>query len=334
MILAGDIGGTSTRLGLFEVQKEKPRAVVIEKYSSRQHASLEEIVRIFTRKHGSQTEQACFGIAGPVLAGRATPPNLQWSVEAAGLERELNVSKVWLINDLEANAYGFAALEPEDFYFLNQGIRHQEGNAGIISAGTGLGEAGYYFDGKRYRPFASEGGHADFAPRNTLEVELFLYLNERFGRVSFERVLSGSGLLRIYQFLGHTGRGEEPAWLAEEMRHKDPSAVLSEHALDGRSELCAKALDMFVSIYGAEAGNVALKFKATRAMFVGGGIAPKIIEKLKEPGFMKAFVDKDPMRSMLESIPVAVILNDQAALLGAAMYAALEAGLFQHPLIA
>lgn len=333
MILSGDIGGTSARLGLFEVQENKLRPVVMEKYPSKQHGSLQEIVRIFMARHGGQVQQACFGIAGPVRGGHATPPNLPWSVDAASLEQELGVSKVCLINDLEANAYGFAALEPADFYQLNEGTPDPEGNAGIISAGTGLGEAGCHFDGRCHRPFASEGGHADFAPRTDLEVELFLHLRRQFGRVSSERVISGPGLLRIYQFLHHAGHGEEPAWLAEEMLNGDPGAVITTHALDGRSELCAMALDLFVSAYGAEAGNVALKFKATRGMFVGGGIAPKIIQKLKEPGFMQAFADKDPMRSMLEAIPVRVILNDQAALLGAAMFAALKAGSIEHPLI-
>ena len=252
---------------------------------------------------------------------------------AASLERELGVAKVWLLNDLEANAYGVAALEPADFCWLNQGTPEPEGNAAIISVGTGLGEAGYYFDGRRYRPFASEGGHADFAPRTDLEVELFLYLRKQCGRVSSEHVLSGPGLLRIYQFLRDAAYGAEPAWLAEELRHGDPGATIAAHALDGRAELCTKALDLFVSIYGAEAGNVALKFKATRAVFVGGGIAPKIIQKLKEPGFMQAFLHKEPMRHMLEAVPVGVILNDQTALFGAAMFAALAAGLVEHPLI-
>jgi glucokinase len=333
MILAGDIGGTSSRLGSFEVRKGKPRLVELRRYSSQQYRSLEEIVRAFVVDQKVKVQHACFGVAGPVRGGHTTPPNLPWSIEVTSLERELGLSKVWLINDLEANAYGIAALEPADLFPLNQGTPDPDGNAGIISAGTGLGEAGYYFDGKRYRPFATEGGHADFAPRNELEVELFLYLLKQFKRVSCERVLSGPGLTQIYRFLSFTGRGQEPAWLAEEMRQGDPSAVVAERALDGRSELCGKALDMFVSIYGAEAGNLALKFKATRAVFVGGGIAPKIIQKLAEPGFIQAFVDKDPMRPLLEAIPVTVILNDRAALLGAATFAALEAGLMEHPLI-
>ena len=208
--------------------------------------------------------------------------------------------------------------KPKDFVTLNAGVADAEGNQAVISSGTGLGEAGLYWDGKKHRPFACEGGHSDFAPRNELEAELFRHLREKFGRVSYERVLSGPGLLNIYEFLRDTRRGEETAALAEEMRRADPAAVISRAALAGKYELCVKALDLFVSVYGAEAGNLALKMMATGGVFVGGGIAPKIIEKLKGPAFMEAFTAKGRMQPLLETMPVRVIMNEMTPLLGAA----------------
>jgi glucokinase len=245
-------------------------------------------------------------------------------VDAGHLAHELGVKTVDLLNDLEANAYGIAALEANDFVVLNHGAPNASGNAAVIAAGTGLGEAGLYWDGTQHHPFACEGGHADFAPQNELQVELLLYLRKKFGHVSWERVVSGPGLHNIYGFLRDTGRGEEPAWLVEAMRQKDPSAVISQAGLEGRSALCAQALDLFVLLYGAEAGNLALKIMATTGVFVGGGIAPKIIRKLQGPAFMEAFAAKGRFKWLLETIPVRVILNDKTALLGAARYAALQ----------
>ncbi|HEX7124294.1 MAG TPA: glucokinase, partial [Thermodesulfobacteriota bacterium] len=201
------------------------------------------------------------------------------------------------------------------------GVRGAGGNQAIIAAGTGLGETGLYWDGSKHHPFATEGGHADFAPRDELEIELLRYLLRELDRVSVERVVSGPGLYRIYRFLRDTGRGEEPVWLAEALRRGDPPRVVSEAALAGRSGLCAQALDLFVSLYGAEAGNLALKTMATGGVFVAGGIAPRIVEKLKDGRFMEAFVAKGRLESILAAIPVRVILNDTAALLGAARYA-------------
>lgn len=228
---------------------------------------------------------------------------------------------VALVNDFEANAFGLGALEAKDFIALNEGMPDSEGNTAIISAGTGLGEAGLHFEGQTRRPFASEGGHSDFAPRNELEIELLRYLLPQFHHVSYERVLSGPGLLNIYKFLRDTRRGEEPAWLAEDMQEADPSAVITQAALAGKSEICMRALDLFVSIFGAEAGNLALKLRATGGIFLGSGIAPRIIEKLKSPAFMEAFTAKGRMRALLEAVPVRVILNDMTALLGAAICA-------------
>ncbi len=327
MILAGDIGGTNTRLGFFKIDRKRLTAVIEGVFASREHTSLEEIVAAFVSEHDLAVEHACFGVAGPVRNGRCEGVNLPWVVDGRQLAALLGVPAVRLINDLQANGYGIRALEASDFLVLNQGAPGASGNAAIIAAGTGLGEAGLYWDGADYRPIASEGGHADFAPRNELEIELLRHLQARFAHVSWERVLSGPGLFNIYKFLRDTGRGKEPDWLADAIRDRDAAAVISGAALEGRSPLCAQALDLFVSFYGAEAGNLALKFLAAGGIFVGGGIAPKIIGKLRDSTFMSAFVSKGRLNSLLEAIPVRVILNDRAALRGVARCAALEARL-------
>jgi len=327
MILAGDIGGTHARLALFESEGGKLKETVGETFPSRDYKTLEEIVAKFTAAHPLKVEVACFGIAGPVRNGRSETPNLAWVVDAKLLAKAAGIASLHLINDLEANAFGIATLSEKDFTVLNPGTPDAAANQAVISAGTGLGEAGLYWDGKYHRAFASEGGHCDFAPRDELESELLFWLRKQFGHASWERVLSGPGLYNIYKFLCDTGRGEEPKWFAEETAHTDASAVISRAALENRCELCVKALDMFVSFYAAEAGNLALKIMALGGVFLGGGIAPKIAGKLKQPMFMKSFANKGRMSALLESIPVSIILNDLTALMGAARCAALDVGL-------
>jgi glucokinase len=325
VILAGDIGGTNTRLAFVEDRDGRPVPVAEATFASREHASLETVLRQFVAARRLPVTRAAFGIAGPVKQGRCDATNLPWLVDARVVAQAIGLQRVGLINDLEANAWGIPALQPEDFAVLNQGEADAEGNAAIISAGTGLGEAGIYWDGRRHRPFATEGGHTDFAPRNHQEMELLEYLLRQFPRVSYERVVSGPGLVNIYRFLRDTGRGEEPSWLAETMGRQDPGAVISEAALSGKSELCIQALDLFVSLYGAEAGNLALKLLATAGVYLGGGIAPKIIDKLRDPVFLNAFTAKGRLRPLLQAMPVRVILNPKTALLGAARFAALSA---------
>jgi glucokinase len=319
MILAGDIGGTNTRLALFEGTAAAP--VVIEVFPSRSFSGPEEAVEQFRAKHGSSIDAATFGIAGPVLQGRCQAPNLPWIFDSASVAQALGLASVGLVNDLEANAHGIGVLGPEDFFVLQTGSDQASGNRALISAGTGLGEAGLLAVGKDHRPYACEGGHCDFAPRNEIEIELLRYLLQRFDRVSYERVLSGPGLYNIYQFLRETGRGEEPAWLGDAIREGNPPAVISKQALAENSDLCVEALNLFVSLYGAAAGNLALKTMATGGVFIGGGIAPKILTKLKEPEFVKAFVAKGRISSLLEEIPIRVILNDKTALLGVGLLA-------------
>lgn len=325
MILAGDIGGTNTRLAFFEEAGEELKIVEEKIYPSGQYASLQEILGKCLAEYNPEISRACFGIAGPVKDGRCEATNLPWIVDSSVLAKTLRLSSIDLLNDLEANAYGIATLGDEDFAILNTGDINSKGNAAIIAAGTGLGEAGLYSDGRQFYPFACEGGHGDFAPRNDLEIELVRYLLERFDHVSSERVLSGPGLFNIYKFLRDTGHGDEPSWLAEEIQTKDPAAVISQAALNNKSELCILALDLFVALYGAEAGNLALKIMATGGMFIGGGIAPKIVKKLSDGSFLKAFIAKGRLKSLMEAIPVRVILNDKTALRGAAHYARLRA---------
>lgn len=318
LVLAGDIGGTSARLAYFEQRDGRLAAVAEEIKHSRDYPSLDAAVLEFKRKYNYSVSSACFGVAGPVNHGRVEAPNLPWIIESAVLERELGIAKVYLINDLEANAHGLSELMERDFAVLAPGIPGAIGNAAVISAGTGLGEAGLYWDGEMHHPFAAEGGHTDFAPANELQVELWLYLRKKFsGHVSWERVLSGPGQYNIYEFLRETGKGKEEPWLAEEMKAGDPSAVISHRGLDGSSPLCKQAIEVFAEIYGAAAGNLALKFLATGGVFIGGGIAPKILPELQDPRFMKAFCDKGRLRVLLEQIPVRVVLNDKTALLGA-----------------
>jgi glucokinase len=333
MILAGDIGGTNTRLGFYDIKGKRPNLLAQETFPSNTPGGLHAIIQRFKEANKLLVEFACFGIAGPVKNDRVEASNLPWVIDARELSEALSLPVVWLINDLEANAYGAAALRKKDFEVLNAGVADEEGNAAIISAGTGLGEAGFYFDGKRYRPFASEGGHVDFAPRSELQIELLRHLTKKFGRVSYERVLSGPGLRNIYEFLRDTGKGTEPAALTAEFQTKDASSVIGTHGVAGSDPLCSQALDLFIEIYGSEAGNLALKLKATRGVLVGGGIAPKILPRLKKPAFMEAFKAKGRMKALLEPIPVRVILNDKTALLGSALYAALEAGLVEHALV-
>jgi len=296
-------------------------------YRSREHHGLREIVSQFIAEHRLIIEYASFGIAGPVINGRVKTSNLPWVVDAREIAQDLGLDTTGLLNDLEANAYGIDALTAGDLAVLNEGAPDAVGNVAVISAGTGLGEAGLYWDGRHHRPFATEGGHADFAPRDETEIELLRYLLRFHEHVSYERVLSGPGLQNIYAFLRDTGRAVEKAAVVEQMGSADPAAVICAAALDGSCALSARSLELFVSIYGAAAGNLALKVMATGGVYIGGGIAPKILEKLQTGQFMDAFTAKGRFKPLCAAIPVRVVLNPGTALLGAARYAALQASL-------
>jgi len=315
VILAGDIGGTKTDLAIFDSDL---RLMTRRHYESRHHASLDDIVRLFLSDRRTEVQYACFGVAGPVQGDSVKTTNLPWTVVGSALARMLGVKTVRLINDLEATAFGAGVLTNADTVVLHEGTPGIAGNAAVIAAGTGLGEAGLFWNGRGHQPYSSEGGHATFAPANDLEVELLRHLALQFGHVSFERVLSGPGLVNLYAFLRDSGRHLEPPWLADAMRAGDPPAVISGSALDGTSELCTASLDLFASVYGSEAGNLALKMAATGGIYVAGGIAPKIVEWLNRGTFMRAFLNKGRMRPFLETIPVTVVMNPLVNLLGAA----------------
>jgi glucokinase len=265
-------------------------------------------------------DAACFGVAGPVVDGRCVATNLPWVLDEAGLASSIPARRVRLLNDLEATGYGVLALPPAALVTLHAGAP-RPGTMVLIAAGTGLGEALLIWDGARHRVVGSEGGHADFAPRTDLEVELLRFLRKEFGRVSYERVLSGPGLLNIYRFLRAQGRAAEPAWLRARIESEDPSAVVAEVGLAGSDPVCVQALDLFAAIYGAEAGNLALKALAVGGVFVAGGIAPKIRAKLEDGTFVTAFCDKGRFAALMASIPVRLSLEPRAALLGAARVA-------------
>jgi len=324
MILAGDIGGTNARLALFDVRNGQFNLVTATVFPSQRYSGLDQIVTEFVNTSGVRPSQACFGVAGPVTNGKVETSNLPWIIESRRLADELQIKKAVLINDLEATGWGIAALTAGDLVALNK-VSETAGNQALIAAGTGLGQAGLYWDGTRHHVFASEGGHCDFAPLNDLEVELFRYLYSRYGHVSYERVVSGPGLVNVFEFLRDTGRGKVPRWLSEEMQKMDPAAAISAAAMDAKCPMSEQAMDIFVSVFGAEAGNLALKFKATGGGFLAGGIAPKILPKLATPLFLDAFLDKGRLRHLMEVMPVKVITNDKLALLGAARCALLEA---------
>jgi glucokinase len=327
VILAGDVGATNTRLAWFEVSKGALVPGVTRTYPSREHASLEEVVAAFVDAAPGRPRHACFGVAGPVRDGRVEAINLPWVVDAKLIAARLGLGEMGLVNDLEANAWGLAALPDADFAVLQLGQPAPTGNAAVISAGTGLGEAGLVWDGRLHRPVASEAGHSDWAPQDELQLGLWRFLTAEVGHVSVERVLSGPGLQNIYRFL-RDGQGlAEPGWLADALAREAPGPLISRVGLEGRAEIAVRALGLFVSIYGAEAGNLGLRLLATAGVYLGGGIAPRILPALRSPAFLDAFVRKGRLRPLLEEMPVRVVLNDQAALLGAARRAALEAGL-------
>lgn len=336
MLLAGDIGGTNCRLALFERRPSRLSLTATADYSSAEHSSLGDVVRIFLRQHSfaGTVDAAAFGIAGPVEDGyRVQTTNIPWVVDRASLSAILHTTKVVLINDLVANAYGTCWLTESDYIVLNSGASHPRSNKALISAGTGLGEAGLVFANGHYTAIASEGGHCSFAPQQAVEFELMLFLQERYGHVSWERVVSGAGLANIYEFLCER-ESQKTAALANipELANLDLPAMISQAAILGLDRIAEQALEMFIAFYGAEAGNVALKFLATSAVYVAGGIAPKILPKLQEGGFFEAFVSKGRFSRLLEQISIYVILNDRTALLGAALLAARQAGcIFEEP---
>ena len=324
MILAGDIGGTNARLAYFQPQNGHLRLISERVFPSREYSELGEIVSKFFEDSATRPDVACFGIAGPVRNGRVETSNLPWIIEQSRLAKQIQLPATLLINDLEANAWGIGALGPHDLVPLNR-VPPSVGNQAVIAPGTGLGEAGLFWNGSKHEDFACEGGHTDFAPQGELQIRLLRFLESRCGHVSYERILSGPGLVNVYEFLREKGCADEPAGFAG-LAEEDPAAAISRAALDGSNRLAEQAMDLWISVYGAEAGNLALKVMATGGIFLGGGISPKILPKLTGPLFMRAFLDKGRLRPLLQSIVVQIITNDKAGLLGAARCAAAKSG--------
>jgi len=323
-ILAGDIGGTHARLALFEVKVGQFQILSQKTYSSVDYVSLDDIVVEFLEQTNADCNAVCFGVASPIKNQICRIINLPWLVDAVAIKARLGLDRVWLINDLEATAWGIADLGQNDFCTLQKGDAGNLGNRCVIAAGTGLGEVGLYLNGTDYHPFATEGGHTGFAPCNALEFDLFEYLAKDFGHVSWERLLSGPGLVSIYRFL-HKHHGEVlPEWLAEAEHMGHEAAVISQAALKETCSISIEALELFVTFYGVEAGNLALKNMATGGVFIGGGIAPKILPKLQEGAFLRAFNAKGRMESLLQTMPVKVILDNNIALYGSARYAEMQ----------
>jgi len=326
-VLAGDIGGTKTNLALFAVHGEKLHNESFHTFPSKRYSGLVPVLQEFLAGDHPKVDAACFGIAGPVVDGKVKTPNLPWIIDTVELRRALKLDAVTLLNDLESTAYGLFTLENDEFFTLNEGTMRQSGSKALIAAGTGLGQTILYDDGRHFHPLASEGGHGDFAPRNELQIELLRHLIGRFGHVSYERVVSGPGILNIYRFLKEVRGLEEPEWLSARLATADDRSVeITKAGLAGEVAICVEALNLFVSVYGAEAGNLALRAKSLRGLYIGGGIAPKILDKLKDGTFTRAFVDKGRYTDLLAAMPVQVVLNDRAALRGAAYYAAFHSG--------
>ncbi len=330
MILAGDIGGTKTTLALFPSLAEAPgferATAIVERFDSRAFARFEEVLQDFLARHRPRLRAGCIGIAGPVRRNRCDATNLPWSVDGTELASLAGLSELRLVNDLEAVGFGIDVLRPDELVELQAGEPRATGNRAVIAAGTGLGEAGLFWDGATHRPFATEGGHADFAPRDELEWALLRFLRQEHERVSWERVVSGPGLVNLYRFLLEAGPQKvagERAGMSVQVQSEDAAAVISRQAQSGESPLCAQALDLFVRLYGAEAGNLALKMMSTGGLYIGGGIAPKILDWMRRDTFIESFRAKGRMRPLLEAMSVLVLLNDQTGLLGAARCAAM-----------
>jgi glucokinase len=330
MILAGDVGGTKVHMALYNFEEGRLKPVRDQKFPASEFATLDDVVlRFLSADDGhaatspSDIVAACFGCPGPVRDGRLKLTNLPWTLDARELRASLGIEHIFLINDLEANGYGVPELSKESIFVLHTGDAAGVGHRGLVSAGTGLGEALLIWDGKqRHIPIPSEGGHCDFAARNDREIAMLQYLRKTLnGRVSFERVVSGLGIKNIYAFLRDDQKMEEPTWLRDRMEAEDPNAVIGHCAEDGSSEICYETLQIFTAAFGAEAGNVALKVLAMGGMYLGGGIAPKILKTLQAGPFTQAFLDKGRMSPLLDLIPIRVILDDTCALLGAAAYA-------------
>jgi glucokinase len=321
-VLAGDIGGTHVRLAIMARDDDRWDVVHERTTPSRDYDGLAPVVRAFLDDLPERPERACIGVPGPVVEGRAHLSNLDWTVDESSLATALGIPRLRLINDFAALGHAIGSLGPEDVVELQAGDAQQGGAIALIGAGTGLGQALVLWTGDRYEPFPSEGGHVDFAPRTEREDRLRTHLRAKYGHVSYERVVSGPGLVETYRYVVESGIAAERPELRAAMERGEPAAVISRHALDGSDAASIAALDVFVAVYGAQAGNLALTLRATGGVYIGGGIAPQIVGKLRDGAFIAAFRDKGRMAELLGRIPVRVIVAEEAGLIGAAAAAA------------
>ncbi len=332
MILAGDVGGTKVHLALYSFDAGRLKPIRDQKFPAHEFGSLDDVVNKFLDADGDRPAEkksditaACFGCPGPVRDGHLKLTNLPWTLDARDLRTSLGIEHIFLINDLEANGYGIPELAPESIFTLHSADTAAVGHRGLVSAGTGLGEALLIWDGKQHRPIPSEGGHCDFAARTDREIAMLQYLRRTLnGRVSFERVVSGIGIKNVYAYLRDVEQLHEPQWLKDRLANEDPNAVIGTCAEDGSSSICFETMKLFAAAFGAEAGNLALKVLAMGGIYLGGGIAPKILKTLQNGAFVQAFLDKGRLSPLLQAIPVRDILDDTCALLGAAAYAELH----------
>ncbi len=322
IVLAGDVGGTNARIATVELNGRTARVAQQNRYPSTAYPGLTPIVRGFCESLASRPDRACFGIACPVVGDDCTAPNLPWTVNARRLADDIGIPRSTIINDFVAAGYGVELLGAEDLVTLQAGSRVPQGPIALIGAGTGLGQGFLLWEGDRYRVYPSEGGHGDYAPRDELQSNLLAFLRGQFGRVSWERLLSGAGLVNIYRFLVASSAAPEQAAMRAEMEKEDPAAVISRHGLARTDRLADRALDLFCEVLGAQAGNLALTVIATGGVYLAGGIAPRIVERLKSGPFLTAFRDKGRMSELLSRVPVHVIVNPNVGLLGAAAVAA------------
>ena len=331
IILGGDAGGTKVNLGIFGATDHQVKLVKCSSYHSSRYPSVNEILKLFIQENpGFSPEKICLGAAGPVFEGRVEVTNLPWHVDANEIAAATGIKMVTLLNDLEATAYGVAGMEEDDFAVLHEGDPEVGGNIGILAPGTGLGEAGLFWDGSCHHPFATEGGHCDFSCRNEEDLQLHNYLLKKYKVVSWESVIAGPGIYSIYQFLTEIKQKPANAALNEKMKTTDPSAVVSEAAIQGSDTVCTEAMRIFIRNLARESSNLILKMKATGGLYLAGGIPPKILSLLGSPYFYENLMDCDRMQDLVKKVPVKVILNDKAPMIGAGWYGAYSSITMTH----
>ena len=322
-VLAADVGGTKTNFALYEVQDGRLETLKENTYATKDHESFMEAMEHFEDIKGHRINAICLGVAGPILHNKVKGTNFPWLIDGNKISEELDVKRVTLINDMEANAYGLSALKKNEFKILDHGKDHP-GNAAVISPGTGLGEAGLYWDGENYHPFPAEGGHCDFSPRTDLDVQIWHYLHAKYGHVSWERVVSGQGINNIYKFLRSFRNSKEPEWLTKKMQKEDHPIVITQVGKEGKDKICTETLDLFLYYLAVATSQLALKSKALGGIYIGGGILPNLIDYVDAEKFYKTFTDAGRMEDMLKKISVKIVLNEKTALLGAAFCGAMS----------